>query len=64
MNQSGKGLLVPVSDAAAREVVRSELYLDAIARQNSNVVTAHLSRDVPEHLMSILELNPEHGVRE
>ncbi len=57
-------LLVPISDATASEVVRGEFYLDAIARKNSDVVPTHLARDVTEHLMSILKLDPEHSVRE
>lgn len=57
-------LFVPIRDATSSEVVRSEFYLDAVAWQNSDVVTAHLSRNVAEHFVAILKLDPEHCVRE
>jgi hypothetical protein len=55
-------LLVSVGDPAAVEVVRRELDLHAVARENSNVVAAHLAADVPEDLMVVVELDLEHGV--
>lgn len=57
-------LLVAVGDASAGQVVRCEFNLNPVARKNSDVVPAHLSRDVAEHGQAILELDPEHGVRE
>ena len=57
-------LLVAVGDASAAEVVRGELDLDFVLRKNSDVVTAHLSGDVPQHGVPILELYVEHGVWE
>src|SRR5262245_17168405 len=57
-------LLVPVGDAASGEVVGSELDLHAVARQDSDVVHPHLPGDVREHLVPVLELDTEHGVRQ
>lgn len=57
-------LLVPVGDATSFEVIWSELYLDAIARQDSDVVHPHFPGNVREHLMAIFQFDPEHGVGE
>lgn len=66
--QSGRSprsrLLVAVGDASSSEVVRSELHLDFVTGQDANVVTTHLSGDVSQNGVTILELNPEHCVRE
>src|SRR5947207_14380283 len=56
-------LLVSIRDATPAEVIGSELDLDAIAGQDPDVVHPHLPRDVGEHLVPVLELPPEHGVR-
>jgi glycosyltransferase involved in cell wall biosynthesis len=58
------GLLVAVGDAAAVEVVRRELDLDAVAGQDADVVAAHLARDVAEDLVVVVELDAEHRVGE
>src|SRR5436309_12805287 len=55
-------LLVPVGDPTSAEVVRGELHLDAIPGQDADVVHAHLPGDVGQHLVPVLELDPEHGV--
>src|SRR5947207_84862 len=57
-------LLVPVGDATPAQVVRSELDLHTVARQDPDVVHPHLPGDVREHLVPVLELDTEHGVRE
>src|SRR5690606_16961206 len=59
-----RGSLVAVGDPTAGEVVGGQLHLDAIAGEDADVVHAHLSRDVGQHLVAVLELDPEHGVRE
>ena len=56
-------LFVAVGDATSGEVIRSKFDLHLVSRENANVVTAHLSGDVAKHGVTILELNPEHGVR-
>src|SRR4051794_40377888 len=57
-------LFVAVGDSAAIEVVRRELDLDAVARKDADVVPAHLSGDVAEHVMSVVKFDAEHRVRE
>ena len=46
------------------EVVGGELHLDAVAGEDADVMHTHLSADVREHFVTVLELDPEHGVRE
>ena len=53
------GLLVPVDDASPGEVVGRELYDYSIVGQDPDVVHPHLSRNVTEYNMAILELDPE-----
>src|SRR5581483_11314769 len=55
---------VPVGDAAAGEVVGGELDLDAITRQDADVVLAHLPGDGREHCVAAVDLDPEHRARE
>src|SRR5258705_11555882 len=57
-------LLVAVHDPAAAQVVRRQLDRDLVARQDLDEVHPHLARDVGKHLVSILELDPEHRVRQ
>src|SRR6476660_3701717 len=58
----GSFSLVAVGDAASAEVVGGELDLDPVAGEDPDVVHAHLPGDVGEHLVPVLELDPEHGV--
>src|SRR4029079_13146394 len=55
-----RALLVAVGDAAAVEVVRRELDLDAVAGEDPDVVAAHLPRDVAQELLVVVELDPSH----
>src|SRR5947209_10528648 len=55
-------LLVPVGDATPAEVVGRELDLHPVAGEDPDVVHPHLPGDVCEHLVPVLELDPEHGV--
>lgn len=55
-------LLVAVGDSASFEVVWSELYLDAIAREDTDVVHPHLAGDVSQNFVAIFEFNTKHGV--
>src|SRR5512132_4007692 len=57
-------LLVAVGDATPAEVVGGELDLHAVAGENPDVVHPHLPGDVCEHLVPVLELDAEHGVRQ
>ena len=55
-------LLVSVGDATSSEVVGGELDLDPVAREDADVVHAHLAGDVRQHLVAVLELDAEHRV--
>src|SRR5579859_326855 len=56
---------MPVSDPTAIQVVRAELHLDLVARQDADVVLPHLPGDGREHgVASPVELHPEHRARE
>src|ERR671914_3134842 len=48
-------LLVAVDDPAAVEVVRRELDLDAVAREDANAVAPHLPGRVTERLVTAVE---------
>ena len=54
--------LVAVGDATPAQVVRRELDLDPVSGQDPDVVHPHLPGDVSEHLVPVLEFDPEHGV--
>src|SRR5690606_22190325 len=45
-------------------VVWSEFHLDAVAGQDADVMHAHLSGDVGQHLVAVLQFDAEPGVRE
>src|SRR6266545_5823269 len=53
------GLLVAVRDAAAVEVVCGDLDLHAVARKDADAVLAHLAAQVSQHLVAIVERDPE-----
>jgi len=55
--------LEAVCDTTSGEVVWGELNLNLVTRKNSDVVHAHLSGDVRQHFVSVLEFDLEHGVR-
>src|SRR5581483_2393315 len=57
-----RGSLVAVGDATAGQVVGRELDLDPVAGEDADVVHAHLPGDVCEHLVPVVELDPEHRV--
>src|SRR6188508_928747 len=51
-----------VDDASLGEVVGVDLHGDRVARQDADVVHAHLPGDVGRELMSVLELHSEDRV--
>src|SRR5262245_12481498 len=57
-------LLEPLRDAAPREVVGGQLDLHPVSRQDPDEVHPHLARHVGEHAVAVLQLDPEHRVRE
>ena len=56
------GLAPAVDDAALREVVRRQLHRDLVTGQNTNVILAHLARDVRGHDVAVLEFDPKRRV--
>src|SRR5436309_11622516 len=62
---NGSGwLLVAVDDPSPRQVVGRQLHCHLVAGQDLDEVHAHLARDVGQDLVTVLQLHPEHRVRE
>src|SRR4051794_4947865 len=57
-------LLVPVDDPTAGQVVRRQLDHDSVLRKDADVVLPHLAADVRQDLVTVGELDAEHGVRQ
>src|SRR5829696_7966302 len=55
---------VAIDDAPAVEVIRGDLHPHPIPRQDPDAEAAHLAGHVAEHFMAVVELHPEHRVRE
>src|SRR5205823_5116053 len=55
-------LAVAIADAAARQVVWTHLYANAIAEQDTDAEFAHLAAGIGQQLMAIIELDLELGV--
>ena len=55
-------LLVAVGNAPTTDVVRRQLHLHPVTRQDSDVVHPHLPGDVREHFVTVFQLDAEHGV--
>ena len=62
MGSRSRCLLVAVDNAAAVEVVWTELNRDAVAGENADEVFAHTSGDVSKGLMLVFKLDLEHGI--
>ena len=61
---NGVELLVAIRDTTAGEVVGSEFNLHLVAGQNSDVMHPHLSGDVRQDSVAILEFHSEHCIWE
>src|SRR2546426_875286 len=57
-------LFESIRDPAAREVVRRQLDLHAVARQDPDEVHPHLAAHVREHPVAVVQLHSEHRVRQ
>ena len=57
-------LLVAIRNATSCEVIWRELYLHLVARKDTDVVHSHLSGDMRQNFVTVLELYPKHGVRQ
>src|SRR3954454_12684132 len=55
---------MPVDDPRAVEVIRRHLDPHPIPRQDPDAEPSHLARDMSEDDVAVVELHPEHGVRE
>src|SRR4029077_11759192 len=53
---------IAIYDAAPVQVVGRKLNCYLVARQNADEGLAHLSRDMRQHLMLVLQFNLEHGI--
>ena len=60
----GERLLEPVDHAGAREVVRRDLYADAVTRVHADAGAAHAAGHMGQHEMPVVELDAEHQVRQ
>jgi hypothetical protein len=60
----GSRLAMPERDTTPGEIVGRKLNHDTVARKHTNVVLAHPATQMAQHLVAVLELNLEHGVRE
>src|SRR5829696_1051524 len=49
----------PVGDTSPAQVVGAQLHLHPVARQYPDVIHPHLARDVREHVVPALELDPK-----
>src|SRR5262249_49972386 len=54
----------PIRDPATGQVVGRQLDLHPVARQDPDEVHPHLARDMGEHPVAVVELHPEHRVRQ
>src|SRR2546422_8999717 len=61
---SPSGSLESVRDPAPREVVRRQLDLHPIAREDPDEVHPHLAAHVREHPVTVVQLHSEHRVRQ
>src|SRR5579859_6813389 len=57
-------LLVPVNDAAPRQIVWRKLHRNLVSRQNPDEILAHLAGNVRQHLMLVFQFHPEHRIRQ
>src|SRR5712691_2998169 len=57
-------LFESIRDPAAREVVRRQLDLHAVAREDPDEVHPHLAAHVREHPVAVVQLHSEHRVRQ
>src|SRR6266849_10409639 len=55
-------LLIAVDDASPGQIVRRKLDSDLVSSQNADEVLAHLSGNVCQHLVLVLQLDAKHGV--
>ncbi len=55
---------MPVSDSPSCEIVWGKFNSHSITRKNADVIRPHLAGEVTENIVTVIELNGEHCVRE
>lgn len=55
-------LFISIDDSAPGQVVRRDLHQNPVPREDADKMKAHLSRNVGEYLVSVIELHLEHRV--
>lgn len=55
--------LIAIGNATSGEVIRGELYLHFVAGENTDVIHSHLSGDMSQNFVAVLQLHPKHRVR-
>src|SRR5690606_14751939 len=53
-----------IGDAGLGEIVRRQFAQDLVADEHADAVLAHPACRVTQHFMTVLELDPEHRVRQ
>src|ERR1700680_2231519 len=56
--------LIPIDDPATRQIVGRELDCHLIACKNAYKILSHLARNMRQHLVLVVQLHPEHRVRQ
>lgn len=57
------GSALSINDAASGKIVGGQGYSNRVARDDANVVLAHLARQMGEYQVSaVLQFYPEHGI--
>jgi len=54
--------LVPADDSPPRQVVGRELNPNFVPQQGADMILPHLARRVDQHLVTVLQPRPEHGI--
>lgn len=55
--------LIAIGNATSGEVIRGEFDLHFVAGENSDVIHPHLSGDMSQNFVAVLQLHPKHRVR-
>src|SRR5690606_35762405 len=55
-------LFIAIDDSASSQIIRRQLHLDLIARENTDKELPHLSRHVSHHFVTIFKFYSKHGI--
>src|SRR5216684_1676754 len=59
-----ENLFVAIDNPAAIQIVWRKLDGDLVPRKDTNEILAHLAGHMRQHFVLVLQLHPEHGVRQ